>query len=244
MYIAAPTNVWYPFIRFCMKTYVSKIVMVGAALLVSVANPARAQVVSDPQNYSTGPNLHASPYTGSSAPFGLAFTPQENMTFDSVSLWLANYTINEVYGNLKMDLHVSLYGPGVSEHYSTLVLNNPFSDTTQFTFSNPTGWADLQANQEYFLEIGVGTVGSADAMADTEITWVPGGSLGGNVSYNGLYSYAPAPGFTVFQNYRYFQQTGSPNAFSVNAVPEPSTFGLMGVAGAALIALRLRKNKA
>jgi hypothetical protein len=244
-YIAGLTLVWYFFTRFRMKMNAFNVVLASAALLVNFAGSASAQgVVSDPQDSGAGPNLSASANSGSGVPFGLAFTPQENMTFDSVSLWLANYTVNEFYGDLKMNVHVSLYGPGVSEHYTSLVLNNPFSGTTQFDFANPTGPAALQANQEYYLELSVGATGSADAMAQANVTWVPGGSLGGNVTYDGLYTYLPTPGFSVPENARYFEAVGSPNAFSVNPVPEPSTFGLMGIAGAVLVAARLRRKQA
>jgi hypothetical protein len=220
-----------------------KIVLATAVLLVSWDRWSCAQgvVTSDPQAAATGLNLSASPYTGSSLPYGVAFTPQQDLTFNGVSLSLADYSINEYYGNLELSVSVSLFGSGLSESYSPLVLSQSFSGCAAFNFCNPGGPVTLQAGQEYYLELVVSAVGSADPNATENITWVGGGPLTGNAVYDGRYTYAPAPGFTAADPPRYFQSNGDPTAFALEPVPEPSVLSLLGGVGVILGALYRRK---
>lgn len=210
-----------------MRSCTISIGLASATLLVNFTHPACAQspISSDPQG-TGGLNLSASPYTGTSLPFGVAFTPGQDTAFGGVSLSLANYSVDEFYGNLELGLYVSLIGPGLSENYSPLVLENPFSSITEFSFSNPAGPGVLQADQEYYLEFSIKAIGSADASADEHITWVAGAPLNGNAAYDGMYTYGPTPGFNVNQPPRYFDTTDDPMAFSITAAPEPSTISM------------------
>jgi hypothetical protein len=231
-----------------MSSRVTRIVLASATLLVNFTRPVCAQSVisCDPQG-TGGLDLYASPSTGASLPFGVAFTPGQDMTFGGVSLSMENYSVDEFYGNLELGMHVSLYGPGVSENYSSQVLNNSFSGTVEFDFSNPTGPTVLQADQEYYLELTITAIGSGDPMADEYITWAAGGPLNGNAAYDGLYTYGPTPGFNVDQPPRYFKTDGDPMAFSVTAVPEPSTIsmGALVLFPLGITAVRsLRNNRA
>jgi len=218
-----------------------KDVLVIAAFIVCINRLASASMIIDstPQGM-VGLDLHASPHLGNSLPYGVAFTPSHDMSFDSVSLWLGNYGVQEFYGNLAMQVQVSLYGSGVSEAYSPVILSKPFFDTTEFDFSNPSGPAMLQANHEYYLELWVSSTGYGDAMAEEEITWAAGGPLNGDASYDGAYTYQPSWAFNTYQSGRFFNTGGNPMAFSVNSglpLPEASSAGAIMGAGVGLLAL-------
>ena len=184
--------------------------------------------------------LSSLPGNGGSMPVGtelgnvewaaVGFTPSENCTVSSVTLWLTGYN-GLSYGpgpmvnyapvvGIYTDDNLSefggpAHGPGDAISFLTTPAANDGS-AASFTFDSSAG-ITLQANVDYWL-----VVQGTDEYTQAGFTWDGGSTPTGPMAYNGSEEY---------QTGEFYQPSTATPAFSINdgvaAVPEPSTFALM-----------------
>ena len=157
----------------------------------------------------------------------VGFTPPENCTLTSVTLWLTGYNglsfgpnpmaYQPVVG-IYTDVNKSEFGgPASGPGDAISLLNTPAANdgsAASFTFDSSAG-LDLQANVNYWL-----LVRGTDEYTQAGFTWDGGGNPTGVMTYNGSEKYQTGP---------FFQPSTATPAFNIDvaAVPEPSTFALL-----------------
>jgi hypothetical protein len=153
----------------------------------------------------------------------VTFTPLQDFRFSSITIWVANYTGRDMYGNLNQSFYAGVYSdgstilPGYTNNQpgalvADLGVPNPNNGSlADFTFINLSPGAILQANTKYWLFIYEKTSGSFN-WGDYPL-WIGGGSPVGDAVYNGSYSFA----------HHSFSSSLATPAFTINAVPEPGT---------------------
>jgi hypothetical protein len=166
----------------------------------------------------------------------VSFTPEANIDLTSVSLWLSGYT-----GQYGQSIDVSLWdsnpantgfantGNAGSFPWSPVITlqsaaaNN--GSLGEFTFDASSSMV-LSANTEYWLVV---TAGGHAGNNMTGASWIEGGTLAGNATYDGAESYnvyggafdtsSALPSFSI--------NTDTDSLTAVTAAPEPSSMALM-----------------
>jgi hypothetical protein len=171
----------------------------------------------------------------------IGFTPLENLSVSSVTLWLSGYNgLSSYYSGpngivfTNQSYVVSINGNGTAFGYNTpgiplTPLNVPAPNDgslAAFTFTVPSGSVALEAHQEYWVAIS-GITMPESFLYYNNSDWVGGGTPTGDAIYDGAVSQYSA-GFT--------SSTDVP-AFTINIVPEPSEYALVG-AGVVLFGFR------
>jgi hypothetical protein len=166
----------------------------------------------------------------------IEFTPTENIDLSSVTLWLSNYTMqSSSYGG------GSLYESPPPSNLNPFDLSylGDFNNATPnngsiaaFTFELSSGPITLDAGQEYWLIFAASDMGNSSPTIPLPIYWMDGGAFNGDGTYDASYGYR-SPG-------EFSSSTAIP-AFTINTVPEPSEYALMG-AGVVLFGFRRLKG--
>jgi hypothetical protein len=176
----------------------------------------------------------------------IGFTPLENLSVSSVTLWISGYNGLSSYYNgpngivftnqsYVVSISDSIYNiRGYNQPGGLLtLLNVPAPNDgslAPFTFAVPSGSIELEANQEYWVFIyGITIPGSF--LYYNNSSWVGGGTPTGDAIYDGAES-SFSSGFTP--------STDIP-AFTINTVPEPGALALSALGGACLAWRRWRK---
>lgn len=165
----------------------------------------------------------------------VAFTPLQDCSFNSVTVWLTGYTGLDMYGQSNQSFYAGIYSdqpadpsgysydqPGVLlASLSSPAPNDGSLAAFQFVSQSPS--IVLQANTKYWLFLYENTSGSFNY--DSYPQWVEGGQPGGAGIYNGSQS---------FWAYGFSSSSATP-AFSINAtpvginpVPEPGPLCVLG----------------
>jgi hypothetical protein len=155
----------------------------------------------------------------------VAFTPLQNISFASVTVWLTGYTGRDMYGNLNQSFYASIYSdylpyPGsFHQPFQQVVgLSVPSPNDgslAPFIFNNLSPATILNANTQYWLFIYEATSGSQNYFDYPQ--WVGGDDPVGNAVYNGAESFWASS----------FSLSSAIPAFAINAVPEPGSVALM-----------------
>ncbi len=172
--------------------------------------------------------------------WAVGFTPTENIDVSSVTLWLSGYDAQFVNQKPSQpsDITFGLYENGNLDGFSqpVLALSPQFvpspndGSAAPFTFTlSPDESITLDAGQEYWI-LAYGFVWPASGYPVPLPEWISGGELTG-ADYDGLDFFYNA-GFSPVSN----DGTDIP-AFTINTVPEPSEYALMG-AGMVLFGFR------
>jgi hypothetical protein len=150
-------------------------------------------------------------YNYTSSGGAVAFTPDQNITLSSVTVWLQGYT-----GQNGLSLDAAIYNnfqgqPG--QEIDVLTSPEPNDGSiSAFNFSSSSGSTVLDAGDEYWLLLyGNGT----NPMDPTGCHWEEGGSPTGAAAYDGTQGF-------------YEPYTDTP-AFTINAVPEPGVGSLVAL---------------
>ena len=152
------------------------------------------------------------------------FTPTENLQVGSVTLWVTGYS-GSVAQNLNLNVGIcntevlgdTLTNVGTSIAQLTTPAPNDGSSAS-FTFADSAGSVTLQENEEYcFLVAGDPVVphGVSSAM----VTLEEGDTPTGDAVYDGA---------VYIQSQSSFPDGDTP-AFTINTVPEPSEYVLIGL---------------
>jgi hypothetical protein len=205
-------------------------VPVIAALSLTAAVSAHADRPTFGNSTNGDSGFELSVYNGQSM-YGAAvgFTPTQNMTVSSVTLWLAGYN-----GNNGETIDVNIWDsnpPGSSSENPGNATNFPWAPllyltaaapndgaAAEFSFdnSNPDSSAStLLADTEYWLVV----TAQGQPGCNTDSTWVGGGPLNGGANYYGSESY-----YAYGDPYPSFNSSSTLPAFSINSlssVPEP-----------------------
>lgn len=156
--------------------------------------------------------------SGQASGGAVGFTPTEDLSVSSVTLWLNGYTGQNDQSYYAEICENYAYSGGnepsgiVIANFACPTPNN--GSTKAFTFTDPTGPVTLDNGQEYWLLI-YGVVPSQPGFVSSQ--WIEGGSPLGNAVYDGAESFA---------GYSFYNSSATP-AFTVNAVPEPGSMTLM-----------------
>lgn len=203
-----------------------------------------------PLNTEADPILGNAPTTGNAFSIAfeggntwgaaIAFTPQLDVNFFSVTLWLTGYN-----GQNGQSMCAGIWSdatqldpafssqPAVDLAYLSPPAPNDGS-LAAFTFDELSAPSVLHADTKYWLFI----YGTGD-LSGSFLSWAQGSPPTGNAFYNGADvfaggSFAPAdsliPAFTI-----------NGVSSNVSTVPEPATVGLAGISVAVLLILRARK---
>ena len=169
-------------------------------------------------------------------PFGgaIEFTPSQNFSLGSVTVWLIGYTGLDVYGQSN-SLYAQIFGdviaypdgphtPGALITFLNIPPTNDGS-LTPITLSSPS--IILQANIPYWLLLYAGG-------AQASMEWVGGNNPVGDATYNCS---------EYFSDYGFYPSSATP-AFTINAVPEPGQTAMITLSFfcAGVYALRLRRK--
>lgn len=198
------------------------------------AVPATAQGVFG--NAPTGGDAFAFIANGGSGSGGaVSFTPTQNLTFASVTVWLDGYTGLDMYGNQNQSFSAGIYADSVRQTGPTTFVHEPGANLLMlatpppndgtpaaFNFVNPSAASVFQAGTTYWLFIYELTGGSVNYYNYPQ--WVCGGAPAGEANYNGSLSFA---------QYAFSASSATP-AFQFNAVPEPGAGTLLLAGGLAL----------
>jgi hypothetical protein len=151
------------------------------------------------------------------------FTPTQNISLSSVTLWLNSYT-----GQNGIIPSVSIYSSRQQESgnyqlaYLIATLNTPAPNdgsTAPFTFTDGPAQTILQANTPYWL-FAYGMWDGTTNYAGAYCYWEMGSSPSGGAAFDQADYYA---------NGGISGQSGFPPAFEINVVPEPGTGTLLGI---------------
>jgi len=179
--------------------------------------------------------------------FGAAigFTPLENLSVTSVTLWLSGYNGLSTYysGPAGIVFTNQSYIIGISGNGTSSGFNHPGIELSPlnvpapndgslapFTFTVPSGTLDLEANQEYWVFI-YGITMPESFLYYNSSDWVGGGTPTGDAIYDGALSSFSAD---------YTPSSDIP-AFTINVAPEPSEYALIGL-GAVVLGVYSRKS--
>ncbi len=188
-------------------------------------------------NMPDGVDTFSVGYSGDNMVSGaFGFTPQDNLDVNSVTLWLSGYSASTlqymvpsvgIYSN-----QFVLAGPGMNEpnvNAQLASLNGPAPNdgsSAAFTFSAASGPIQLEANEEYWIWIRPEILGPFPTNGGANVLLESGGPPTGDATYNefemgefGISSDAFTPAFTI------------------NVIPEPSEYALIGT-GAVLVGFR------
>jgi len=171
----------------------------------------------------------------------VAFTPSEDMSFSSITVWLSGYNGLDVFGNLNQSFYAGIWtdaapAPGGVDQPQADI--DPLSvpppndgSLAAFTFDNLSPSTILSANTEYWLVIYENTGGSIAVGS----TWVGGNVPVGNATYDGSDRFSFPAGFT---------SSSIIPAFEINAAPEPGAiaFDTLSILFGGLYAFRLRRH--
>ena len=178
----------------------------------------------------------------------VAFTPTQDMTVGSVTVWLTGYTGLDLYGRMTQSFYAGIYTdnsayPGFPR-FGTAA-NQPFQQVLSlsvpspndgslagFNFANTSPDTTLHADTTYWLFIYANTGGSLNI--NNPPHWVGGGALTGNAIYNGSDSFAFPVGFTP---------SSAIPAFTINAAPEPGVNALIALSVVCFFGLRFQRRK-
>ena len=223
-----------------MKLKTQATIVALAAILLPYHSAARAQAFWG--NSPTGGGVFgfiANGGEGSGA--AVTFTPQQDFSFSSITLWLTGYTGRDMYGNLNQSFYASIYSDGstilpgfTNNQPGSLVASLGVPDPNDgslgaFTFANLSPSTVLQADTKYWLFIYEKTSGSFNYPDYPQ--WVGGDTPAGDAIYNGAYSFA----------HHSFSGSLATPAFTINAAPEPETNAIIALALLAWGAFRLQK---
>lgn len=209
-----------------MKTSVSVIAALSLAAVVS----AHADGPAFGNSTNGGTGFDISVYNGQSMlGAAIGFTPTQNITVSSVTLWLAGYN-----GENGETINVNIWDsnpPGSTSENPGDATNFPWSPLlyltaaapnngapAQFTFDNSDPDSDssvLLADTEYWLVV----TAEGQPGCNTDSTWIGGGPLNGGAAYYGSESY-----YAYGDPYPSFNTSSTLPAFSINSlnpVPEP-----------------------
>jgi hypothetical protein len=164
------------------------------------------------------------------------FTPLENMTVSSVTLWLAGYS-----GQFGQSIDASIWSDD-NEPYAPLInFSSPGPNdgsSAAFVFSNaspanPTVTSTvLTANVLYWLVV---SSTAPSGRNESTTVWLQGGNPTGNAVYNGSDVYNIYDGT--------FSASSTTPTFTINAVPEPGFGTLMSLPLLFVIARNLYKKR-
>jgi len=187
-------------------------------LLVAVSLTAKADVPVFGNTTNVGEAFTISA-TASGESFGgaVAFTPLENISVTSVTLWLDGYTGE----------HDQAFCAGIYENEFNMpglpvaALNIPppnDGSRAAFTFTDAAEPATLEAGQEYWLFI-YGAV-PTNCPQSMSVAWVNGGAPTGDSVYDGSEAFSAST----------FGDSPDMPAFTINTVPEPGVMAFIGLA--------------
>ena len=165
----------------------------------------------------------------------ILFTPAENITLSSVTMWLSNYN-----GQNGIIPSVSIYtsqqqGPGnyvLGQELAALDTPAPNDGSTAaFDFNNSPGTTILDANMAYWLF----AYGMWNGTGNGGICyWATGTSPTGEASYMQADTYI---------NGSFSGQSSLAPAFVINTVPEPGTATLLGIPMLLAFGRKLYRNR-
>jgi hypothetical protein len=211
-----------------------KIIPFLMALFVVAALSAKASgpVFGNSPDGGNGFSLVA--YNGLSMSGGaVGFTPTENISLTSVTLWLTGFT-----GQNGQTINVSIWDNSGSAPYAPLMtLGAPAANNGSlgaFTFDNPViNPADdpshstvLSANREYWLVV---TAGDPFGNCLDSSTWVGGGMPTGNAIFDAADSYNVYGGSFCDSSSLPAFAIDDPNPGVANPVPEPGSLALLSI---------------
>jgi len=208
-----------------------KCLAVLAALAVFLLNPIGGTAEAVFGNSPVGGTAFDFIANGGIAGGGaVAFTPKQNFSFTSITVWLTGYTGLDMYGTKNQGFYAGIYtdqlttGPGYTNDQPGMLLtslNCPAPNdgsSAPFEFINLSSDLVLQADTKYWLFIYERTSGSFNY--DSYPQWIEGDSPTGSAVFNGDQS---------FWAYGFSSSSATP-AFAINAVPEPGPLSLLTVA--------------
>jgi hypothetical protein len=158
----------------------------------------------------------------------VAFTPQQDFSFTSITAWMTGYTGLDMYGNQNQGFYAGIYSDqltveaGYTSDQPGMLLANLSSPAPNdgslapFEFVNLSPDLVLHADTKYWLFIYEKTSGSFNY--DAYPQWVEGDSPIGKATYNGSQN---------FWAYDFSSSSATP-AFAINAVPEPGAVWMFG----------------
>jgi hypothetical protein len=168
----------------------------------------------------------------------VAFTPTEDFSFNSITLWLSGYTGLDIYGHLDQSFYAGIWTDGSTYSGGSLQplieidpLEAPAPNDgslAPFAFVNSSPSTVLHAGTEYWLFVYENTGGNAAVGSE----WIGGDNPAGNAIYDGSESFAFPVGFT---------SSSATPAFMINALvstPEPGTVAFASLS-LLLVGLRL-----
>ncbi len=203
---------------------------------------------NSPTDTETGFTMYAQSAANGSGG-AVAFTPLQDLTFSSVTVWFTGYTGLDLYGRMNQSFYAGIYTdnsgyPG-SPRFGTAA-SQPFQQVLSlsvpapndgslaaFDFANTSPNITLHANTTYWLFIYENTGGSLNI--NNPPHWVAGNDFTGNAIYNGSDSFAFPVGFTP---------SSVTPAFAINGVPEPGVYALIVLSVLCFFAWRFQQRKA
>ncbi len=216
--------------------------------VLNTVSEAQPVLFGNSPNDETGFTMYAQSAANGSGG-AVAFTPLQDLTFGSITVWLTGYTGLDLYGQMNQSFYAGIYtdnseylgspGFGTAENQpfqQILSLNVPSPNDGSlagFNFSNPFPEITLHADTTYWLFIYENTGGSLNI--NNPPHWVGGGDFAGNAVYNGSDSFAFPVGFTP---------SSVIPAFAINPVPEPGVTALIAVSFLCFCAWRCQWRKA
>ena len=214
-----------------------------ATFLLSLFTVSRAQGVIF-GNTPTGSGVFDFVANGGFATGGaVAFTPSENFSFSSITVWLTGYTGLDMYGNQNQSFYAGVFTDqltvqaGYTNDQPGSLLANLSTPSPNdgslaaFAFGNLSPKTMLQAGTKYWLFIYENTSGSYNYYNYPQ--WVGGTEPVGNATFNGSAS---------FGAFSFTSSTSTP-AFTINVVPEPGMFTLLSLGLLAWGAFLLKKDR-